>query len=122
MILSFDTAPDKIERMIAAVHPCDGAASPVEEYGEWNEGLLRGAGELQGEGVILIRRSISTDRRSSTHRRTPLEVLWTPVSSTWCEGRRPVVADPTARLSRGVSDQTQHGLDEDVREAGALAA
>jgi carbamoyltransferase len=56
MILSFDTAPDKIERMIAAVHPYDGTARPQEVYREWNEGyyeVLENFRAKTGEGVIL---------------------------------------------------------------------
>jgi carbamoyltransferase len=56
MILSFDTVPDKIERVIAAVHPYDGTARPQEVYREWNEGyyeVLEGFRAKTGEGVIL---------------------------------------------------------------------
>ena len=56
MILSFDTVPDKIERMIAAVHPYDGTARPQEVYRDWNEGyyeVLENFRSKTGEGVIL---------------------------------------------------------------------
>jgi carbamoyltransferase len=56
MILSFDTVPDKIERMIAAVHPYDGTARPQEVYRDWNEGyyeVLENFKAKTGEGAIL---------------------------------------------------------------------
>jgi carbamoyltransferase len=56
MILSFDTLPNKIDRMIAAVHPYDGTARPQEVYQDWNEGfhdVLERFRSKTGEGVIL---------------------------------------------------------------------
>ena len=56
MIISFDSRPENIERIVAAIHPYDFTARPQEVDRAWNPDywrLIKNYEELSGEGIIL---------------------------------------------------------------------
>jgi carbamoyltransferase len=56
MILTFDTKQEKVNKLIAAIHPYDSTCRPQEVYKDWNEGyykLISYYSCLTGESTIL---------------------------------------------------------------------
>jgi carbamoyltransferase len=56
MIITFNTKPEKRDKIIAAIHPYDHTARPHEVYEEWNPSyyrLLKYFESITGEGIIL---------------------------------------------------------------------
>ena len=56
MIISFDSRPENIERIVAAIHPYDFTVRPQEVDRAWNPDywrLIKNYEELSGEGIIL---------------------------------------------------------------------
>lgn len=56
MILTFDTRPEKVSALLAAIHPYDYTTRPQEVYQEWNAEyyrLIKHYEALTGEGILL---------------------------------------------------------------------
>jgi carbamoyltransferase len=56
MIVTFDALPNRVEKMVAVLHPADLTGRPQEVYEQWNPSyyeLLKNYEAITGEGIIL---------------------------------------------------------------------